>query len=375
VFLKRIEIEDFRNLAKTVLEFDKQCNFIFGDNAQGKTNLIEAFHLLCLSKSFRAIDDSELLQFNKENFIITGIFSDERNIFKRVGINYSRTDGKKIKVDGKSIDKFSSLLGQFPIVILSSSDSVITTGPPFHRRRFFNVLLCQSFSRYLDDLKRYEKVLKQRNALLALLSKGKQVDKQQLEVWNQQLIEIGSAVIIFRSQIVDEMNKQTSSIYSSICGQSNQLNLLYRPNVKYNEVTEIKEKYESLLATFWSKERKVGMTLVGPHRDDFQFSIGTRDIRRYGSRGEHKTVLISLKAAEMKLLKQRTQTEPILLLDDLYAELDIKRREGVLDLFQKSGQIFVTGTSQDHERMSKAFLSQSDATVFWVRAGVVERQK
>lgn len=297
MFLKQIEINGFRNLIKSAFEFDKQYNFIFGDNAQGKTNLIEAIHLLCLSKSFRTSDDSELVQFDKENFLITGTFSDEGNIFKRVGISYSKAFGKKIKVDGKNVEKFSSLLGQFPIVILSSSDHAITTGPPFHRRRFFNVMLCQSFSRYVDDLKNYEKIVKQRNAILAVLVKGKEIDSHELGAWNQQLVEIGSSIILFRAQIVDEMNKEIVPIYNSICGRPNHLKIIYRPNVEFTEKMDVKEKFESHLMALWPKERKAGMTLAGPHRDDFQFSIGTRDIRHYGSRGEHKTVLVSLKAA------------------------------------------------------------------------------
>ena len=373
MYLKCIEIEGFRNLEKAAVEFEKQYNFIFGENAQGKTNLIEAVYLLCLAKSFRTLDDKELVAFHRDNFLIIGNFTDQYYDLKKVSVSYSQSSGKKIKIDGKNIDQFSKLVGQFPIIILSSNDLMITSGPPLYRRRFFNVLLCQSYSRYLDDLKKFEKVLKQRNAILSKNAKGQHFSEQELDIWSQQLIDIGAAIILFRAQIVDEINKYIADLYKKISSDSENLSIRYQPNVAFSHVSEIKKNFEQSLNRVGTRERKMGLSLAGPHRDDYLFSIGTRDIRSYGSRGEHKSVLVSLKAAETILLRQKAQTDPILLLDDLYAELDQDRGKGVLELFNMNGQIFITGPSQENERVRGLIKGKVDSAIFWVRAGSVER--
>jgi DNA replication and repair protein RecF len=373
VYLKSIELEGFRNFEKVNVEFGKQYNFIFGENAQGKTNLIEAIYLLCLAKSFRTFDDSELVSFKRDSFLVIGNFADQNYELKKVAIFYSRSHGKKIKVDGKILNQFSKLVGQLPIVILSADDSMITSGPPLYRRRFFNVLLCQSFSRYLDDLKKYEKILKQRNRVLSWIAQGRQQPAQELEAWNQQLVEIGSAIIAFRVQIVDEINKYIGYLYNKICNKSEILNIKYKPNVVFSELSAIKNNFEHMLNKMVVREKKMGVCLVGPHRDDYLFSIGSRDLRHFGSRGEHKSTLVSLKAAETILLKQKAQTDPILLLDDLYAELDQDRGKGVHELFNLSGQIFITGPSQDLDRIKNSKNGMSDLVIFKVQAGSIER--
>ena len=373
MYLNRLRVQEFRNILPTTLEFSPHRNYLFGDNAQGKTNLIEAIYLLCLAKSFRTNEDGALAPFDKSGFLIEGDFSSAENIQRHVGIMYDEAGGKQIKVDGKKLQQYSRLVGLFPIIILSANDHEITAGPPAMRRRFFNVLLSQSSSRYLDDLKHYEKVLKQRNKMLAVSVSGDKSTQAQMEIWDAQLVEVGARIIAARAAIVNDINPFLSEFYRRISSEKWTLRVSYRPNAAIDGIEDIKEGFFRLLKRSASRERMQGKTLVGPHRDEFIFYISDYNLRRFGSRGEHKSALVSLKAAEAHVLQQRRQTLPILLLDDLYAELDQERSHNVLNLFDPGSQVFVTGTSLDYAGMKNSSGLASDQTIFKVQAGGISR--
>lgn len=373
MYLNRLRVQEFRNILPTTLEFSPHRNYLFGDNAQGKTNLIEAIYLLCLAKSFRTNEDGALAPFDKSGFLIEGDFSSAENIQRHVGIMYDEAGGKQIKVDGKKLQQYSKLVGLFPIIILSANDHEITAGPPAMRRRFFNVLLSQSSSRYLDDLKHYEKVLKQRNKMLAVSISGGKSTQAQMEIWDAQLVEVGARIIAARAAIVNDINPFLSEFYRRISSEKWTLRVSYRPNAAIDGIEDIKEGFFRLLKRSASRERMQGKTLVGPHRDEFIFYISDYNLRRFGSRGEHKSALVSLKAAEAHVLQQRRQTLPILLLDDLYAELDQERSHNVLNLFDPGSQVFVTGTSLDYAGMKNSSGLASDQTIFKVQAGGISR--
>jgi len=373
MYLNRLRVQEFRNILPTTLEFSPHRNYLFGDNAQGKTNLIEAIYLLCLAKSFRTNEDGALAPFDKSGFLIEGDFSSAENIQRHVGIMYDEAGGKQIKVDGKKLQQYSKLVGLFPIIILSANDHEITAGPPAMRRRFFNVLLSQSSSRYLDDLKHYEKVLKQRNKMLAVSVSGDKSTQAQMEIWDAQLVEVGARIIAARAAIVNDINPFLSEFYRRISSEKWTLRVSYRPNAAIDGIEDIKEGFFRLLKRSASRERMQGKTLVGPHRDEFIFYISDYNLRRFGSRGEHKSALVSLKAAEAHVLQQRRQTLPILLLDDLYAELDQERSHNVLNLFDPGSQVFVTGTSLDYAGMKNSSGLASDQTIFKVQAGGISR--
>lgn len=371
--LNRLRVQEFRNILPTTLECSRRRNYLFGDNAQGKTNLIEAIYLLCLAKSFRTNEDGALVPFNKSSFLIEGDFSSAENIQRHVGIMYDQASGKKIKVDGKKLQQYSKLVGLFPIIILSANDHEITAGPPAMRRRFFNVLLSQSSSRYLDDLKHYEKVLKQRNKLLADSVSGDRSVLAQMDIWDAQLVDVGARIIAARAAIVNDINPYLGDFYRRISNQKWSLRVRYQPNAAVGDSEDVKESFFRLLKRAAARERMQGKTLVGPHRDEFVFYISDYDLRRFGSRGEHKSALVSLKAAEAYVLQQRRQTPPILLLDDLYAELDQERSHNVLNLFDPGSQVFITGTSLDYAGMKNSNGLSHDQTVFKVQAGLIKR--
>ncbi len=373
MYLSRLEIQKFRNLAPATFFFSPHKNFIFGDNAQGKTNLIEAIYLLCLAKSFRTRDDIDLAPFSQDGYLIEGGFVSDEQISHHVGIMCDAGQGKQIKVDGKKLNQFSKLVGQFPIIVLSVDDYEITSGPPAQRRRFFNVLLSQSSKRYLDDLKQYDKVLKQRNTVLSDMASGKRQAEAMLDIWNNQLAALGSRLMRSRAVMVDELNHYLTEFYSVITEKKWTFRAAYNPNVTFHHADEIESDFETALKRAARKEKMFGKTLVGPHRDEFLFFISDNELRKFGSRGEHKSALVSLKAAEAQVLYKRTENYPILLLDDLFAELDRDRSTRVLELFDPASQIFITGTSLDYAGLKESSEKMTDQFTFLVKNGHISR--
>ncbi len=373
MLIQHLNIHSFRNLHQVDLSFSDNTNFIFGDNAQGKTNIAEAIYILCLAKSFRAREETEMVPFEEDHYNFDGTFTDENAISSKIQVWYSKDLGKKIKVDGKPVTRYSLLIGKFPIVALTSDDHVVTTGAPAQRRKFFNILLSQCSPRYLDDLKKYERIVKQRNQVLTLFQTGKSVSKSQLEIWNDQLVQTGLKVMEARKKMTRDMNSNLFQFYQDLTRSNHDLKVIYQPCVPLTENSDNSSAFYNMLLKSFDRERRRGTTLAGPHRDEFVISVNENELRRYGSRGEHKSALVSLKAAESVLLKEKTGTLPILLLDDLYSELDINRGKSVLSLFSGKSQTFVTGTSMDYEAIKSLGAIQKDQSVFMVSNGSVTR--
>ena len=372
MYLEKISINKFRNLKKVELNFNKEKTFFFGDNAQGKSNILEAIYILCLAKSFRTRNDGELIPFGEDHFSIDGKFIDELGIARRVAIQYLPIKGKKIHVDGKNLAQFSKLIGLFPIVTLSSIDHSITDGPPSQRRRFFNIMLSQSSSLYMNNLKEYERILKQRNIILSKILKKEKESKNELDIWNSQLIKRGEFLMKARYDVVNDINQKVTNYYKTISKSSESLRVVYAPNVSFDNKDMIINNFEQAFKRNFHKEKLQGTTLVGPHRDEFILLIGDKNLKVYGSRGEHKSALVSMKIAELDFLRIKTETEPILLLDDLYAELDKERGQNVLDLFSADCQAFITGTSFDFSAL-KNLQTGSHENVFMVESGKVNK--
>ena len=374
MFLRSLAIESFRNLDAQHLEFYARKNYLFGENAQGKTNLLEAIYLLCLCKSFRTSNDAELIPLGKDHFNLTGRFADKIGIDHEIVLRYHVASGKQVILDGKPVHHLSSLVGQFPVVVLSAADYDITHGSPQQRRRFFNILASQCSSRFLNDLKEYEKVIKQRNRILWLTQNGRINSGDELEAWNEQLILKGCALMEFRSKLVSEMAAVLLHHYRSISGDATEpFTITYEPNVEAAPATDPRDRFVEKLRKMKGLEIARGVSMVGPHRDEFKLCVGERTLRQFGSRGEHKSALISIKAAELFLLKSYLNTTPMLLLDDLYAELDQERGEKVIERFSDGGQCIISGTSADFSSLQHSLHRQKEEYLFFVREGRIER--
>jgi DNA replication and repair protein RecF len=373
MYLNQLEIQKFRNLKPIRVTFSPLVNFIFGDNAQGKTNLVEAIYILCLAKSFRTREDAEIVPFSDQEYFIEGEFHADDAIRRRIAVMYDAAQGKQISIDEKRLHRFSNLIGEFPVICLSAGDHEITSGAPVQRRRFFNILLSQSSRRYLDDLKQYEKIVRQRNTILTTMMSGKHGSDAQLEIWNQQLISFGARLITARREMVDELNTFLAEYYQILTRNRWSLRIDYHPNVAASADDVMEEKFEQQLRKWAPKEKSHGVTLVGPHRDEFKFLVSDRELRLFGSRGEHKSALVSLKAAEAAVLQKRTEIRPIILLDDLYAELDSSRCANVLALFEKNRQIFITGAHFDSADFNRAGISTESAATFFVDNGAISK--
>ncbi len=365
--VQKLDIDGFRNLQPQVCRFPKALNYIFGDNAQGKTNLLECIYLLCLTKSFRTHDESELVADNRISLHLAAVITDESHVDHHLHMTYASSQGKQMQLDGKPVQAYSTLVGQFPVIKLSSEDHEITAGPPQQRRRFFNILLSQASPRYLADLKEYDRIIKQRNRILEMAAQGRPDHRHDLDAWNDQLVRKAEAISLARQSLVEELNADLQILYRQLAGGSAGLHIVYKPHVPLHSPASYADGFQAQLKRAYARERGRCQTLVGPHRDDFQFLINDRDVRRYASRGEHKSVLISLKAAEVALIRKKLDKTPVVLLDDLFAELDWQRVQSALNMALTEAQRFITGTSFD-QRMVSARLPQ-DGVIYRMQQG------
>jgi len=367
MILTSLEITDFRNYEQTQIDFATQKNFLFGNNAQGKSNLLEAIYLSCLSKSFRTAHEKEAIAFTKQNFILKAEFNFDDGNKSKVTLLCTSSKGKEISINRKRINKISEIIGKFPVVLSSPEEYNLTTGPPPERRKFIDILLSQISKRYIHFLIEYFRILKQKNAILLnwkLTGKKNQIE---LEPWNERLVEVGTKIIEFRNQLSKQLSANLASIYSKLVLNNEQLEFEYRPNILFNEQGEIERCFTEKLKLVSNKESQRGSSLAGPHRDDFAFKINEHELKKFGSRGQHKTVLIALAAAQYDLIKERTKETPILLIDDLYSELDEVREKNILDLLDGFGQVFISAT-EIHNKDSQ----KENSKYFFVKKGTVQ---
>lgn len=337
MILRRLHLRDFRNYAGLELELSERNNFFAGKNAQGKSNLLEAVYILAMTRSFRSGNDAELVRWGGEGYEITGEFINELGVKHLAVVCCDTRAGKQISMDRKP---WSSLqwVGRFPVVLFSPESHKITSGPPSERRRFVDMILCQSSPAYLADLVEYNRVLRQRNALLAA---GAAAGKD-FTAWSQALAWFGCRVMAARLQLLDEYASFLQQAFTQIAGSPSPFRFSYRTRFEFTRPTP--EQFLLSLQQARAHEERRKRTLLGPHLDDFEFSLAARDLRHYGSRGEQKTALMALKWAEAEYLKNKTGTAPLILIDDLPSELDAERLQHALEHFCGRGQLFVTST-------------------------------
>lgn len=320
--IKSIELADYRNYDSLTMQFDKGTNILYGDNAQGKTNILEAIFVAATTKSHRGSKDREIINFDKEEAHIR-TYLEKEGVETRVDMHLRKSKSKGIAIDGQKIKKAADLLGLCNVVFFSPEDLGIIKNGPSERRRFVDMELCQLDSFYLYNLNHYNKIINQRNKLLKDMYMNADL-KETLGIWDMQLVSFGSKIIERRRLFVDQLNEIIYDIHKKLSGGKEELLIKYEPDVEI-------EEFEKKIRSSQDRDIKSKMTSVGPHRDDFSFLVGDVDIRKYGSQGQQRTAALSLKLSEIELVKRIAKDTPVLLLDDVLSELDSNRQNYLLN--------------------------------------------
>lgn len=335
--IKSLELKNYRNYEYLSIEPSPGTNIFYGDNAQGKTNIIESIYVCATTKSHRTNKDKELIKFNEEDAHIS-IKIEKNQVLHKIDMHLKKNKVKGIAVDGIIIKKYSQLFGIINVVLFSPEDLSMIKNGPSERRRFIDVELCQLNKIYMYNLSNYNKVVIQRNNLLKQIGFNPSLEET-LDIWDQQLIKYGTGMIEERKVFVKKIGDIVSDIHYKLSGGRERLVVKYEPNV-------LPEDFEKNLKIKKDTDIRLKTTSVGPHRDDIRFEIDQIDIRKFGSQGQQRTAALSLKLAEIQMVKETINDQPILLLDDVLSELDQKRQNYLLDSIENI-QTMVTCTGLD----------------------------
>lgn len=322
MIIKSLELENFRNYKELKLEFDKGVNILYGDNAQGKTNVLEAIYMCATTKSHKGSKDKEIVNFNSEEAHIKA-YLDKEGLERRIDMHLLKSKTKGIAIDKVRIKRAIELIGLLNIVFFSPEDLSIIKNSPSERRKFVNTELCQLDQSYMYDLNQYNKIIDQRNKLLKEIYFNPDL-KETLSIWDMQLVSYGKKIIIRRAKFVEELNLIIKDIHKKLSGDKEDMYIKYCP---YVEADRIEEEINNSVY----KDIKLKMTTVGPHKDDFSFISNGIDLKIYGSQGQQRTAALSLKLSEIELVKKIANDKPVLLLDDVLSELDSNRQNYLLN--------------------------------------------
>lgn len=358
MYIKEIELKDFRNYESLTAQFHKNVNIFLGQNAQGKTNLLESIYITSMGKSFRTGKDRDMIRFGSDFFRVKATAVKDEDLVVEIAVNQ---EGKKgLKIDGIKAKKISDLLENIYIVIFSPEDLRIVKDEPEKRRKFIDRELCQIKPSYFLALNQYKKVLAQRNAYL----KEYNVDEGILDIWDLQLAEYGSKIIEQRTEFIKKLNVISSRIHKDITNQKEELEVIYEPNIEFCK--GLKEVYYKELQLSRGNDIKRRTTGKGPHKDDLKLMSNGIDIRNFGSQGQQRTAALSLKLSEIKLIEEETGENAVLLLDDVLSELDRERQNYLINSLEET-QVFITTTEISDEVES----SLGDIKYFIIEEGKI----
>ena len=321
MIIESIELKNYRNYDKLHMDFSHGTNILYGDNAQGKTNILEAIYVCATTKSHRGSKDKEIIQFDRDESHIK-LNVRKRDVPYRIDMHLKKNRAKGVAVNGVPIKKAGELFGIVHFVFFSPEDLNLIKNGPAERRRFIDLELCQLNKLYVHSLVQYNKIVTQRNKLLKDIMFRPDYEET-LDIWDMQLVQYGREVIRCREAFVGQLNDLIGGIHRQLSGEKESLHISYEPNVTV-------DMFEDTLRKSRPSDLKQRTTLTGPHRDDLSFIINDIDIRRFGSQGQQRTAALSLKLAEIELVKKIVNDYPILLLDDVLSELDGSRQNHLL---------------------------------------------
>jgi DNA replication and repair protein RecF len=345
------------------VEFHPQLNLFLGSNAQGKTNILEALYCLSTTKSFRAAADEEMIQFDQAAAAIESVLQREEGQ-EEIRLELRKGKNKTLVVNGKKQKKLSSLLGRLPAVIFSPDDLFLVKGGPSLRRRYLDAMMLQMDQGYLTHLQQYERTLKQRNSLLR--QRVPNIESQ-LAVWDPPMAEHGAALMIKRAEISTKLSQTAGQALRDLTGGAEEFEVRYEPSLPMSGGEgSLREKMLEALGKARREEIARGLSVVGPHRDDLGLWVNGQPLRKFGSQGQQRTGALALKLAQLSILAEGCHTAPLVLFDDVMAELDEKRQAFFLNRLQQGGQAFLTGTAA-----ADFAAASSKARIFKVEAGKV----
>jgi DNA replication and repair protein RecF len=359
MYIKYLQLLNYRNYKELFLELDPSVNVFIGDNAQGKTNILESIYYCGFGKSHRTSKEKELIEWDSEQAYIKLYVSKER-LDKKIEIKIFKEGKKAISINSIKANKIAELIGVFNVVMFSPEDLKIVKESPSYRRRFLDMELCQLNPKYYYNLVQYNKVLNERNSVL----KQRKVDLAVLEIYDEQLAEYGEYIIKRRLEYIRELNEKGRYIHREITSEREDIEFSYISTLK--SMDNLRAEMLKLLIKNREKDIERHITSAGPHRDDFSISINGIDTRSFGSQGQQRTAILTIKFASLRIIKEQTGEYPVLLLDDVLSELDLKRQKYILSSISKVQTVITCTGIEDIE----GHLS-GNAKVFNVKEGAV----
>ena len=354
-----LKLVNFRNYDSLNLSFSKN-NIIYGKNGMGKTNLVEAIYVLALTKTFRSNNEKILIKDSKDFTKVIGRVKDD--IANDYQINITKS-GKLVKVDNNTYKKISDYISKIKIILFNPNDLQIIKDSPSIRRKLLNVSISEFDNQYLKLLSNYNKILKQRNSYLKTLYINSNMSKDYLDILTNQLIDLGIKIHEYRSNYIKDINKYITKIYEDICNIKD-ISIEYNSDFNDLDIDKINKKYKENQ----EKDMLLGITRFGVHHDDIIFKLNNKDIKEYGSEGQQKNAIIAYKLAEINVFKNNIGKLPILILDDLFSELDVEKINNILNIIDGDIQTFITTTEID--KIDSKVINNSK--IFHVIDGVVE---
>ncbi len=347
--IRNIHLKNFRNYKILDLKFERDFNIIYGKNAQGKTNILEAIFLCSAGRSHRTSKDHELIKFGEDNYSVK-IDLNKDAIEKSIEVVYDKVEKKKIKINEIPLKKIGNLMGQLNAIMFSPEDMMIIKEGPAERRRFIDIALSQLKPSYFYDLQQYIKILAQRNNLLKEIEYNKSL-LDTIEVWNQSLAEKGSRIIKARKEYVDILARKAEEIHGRITNRNEKLKIRYMPSLEgiqdFSDLSYVNKVFLNNLERVKKRELIKCTTMVGPHRDEYELLVNNESLKLYGSQGQQRTAILSIKLSEVEIVKDEIGEYPVLLLDDVMSELDKNRQDYLLKNL-RGIQTFITCTEKDN---------------------------
>lgn len=343
MYIKNISLMNFRNYAKQKINFSKGINIIYGNNAQGKTNLLESIYVLALTKSHRSFIDNNLIKENEETSKVEGNIT-INNINSNFQIIINKKN-KKLRIDKDEIKKISDYISKLNIIIFYPEDLELIKGAPGNRRRFLNLELSQLYPEYLILLNNYNRILKMRNDYIKLICTGSTSDYNYFDILTDYLIEQAIKIYQYRDKFILELNELSSKIFKNI-SNFDYFCIKYKNSILFENYDSIyiKKKMKEYFNNNFDREIKLKTTIIGPHKDDIEFYIDNFNLKNYGSQGQQRMAVLALKIAEIDLFYQKKKQYPILLLDDVFSELDDQKKNNLLNYITEKMQTIITTT-------------------------------